>query len=485
MQQVDFSSDRIGKNMALTIFPMLVAQMISLLYNIVDRIYIGRLPGIGTSALGGVGLCFPVVILILGFANLYGMGGQPLCAMERGRGKTEKAEQIMNTAYFLLLFTGVILTVLGEIFASPILRAFGASSENILYGLPYLRIYLLGTVFSMLATGLNPYINAEGYPRIGMLTVLIGAGLNLVLDPILMFSFGMGVHGAAVATVLSQAVSAAFVLRFLKGSGTELHLHLPGRRFSDGAASSESAPDKKLSAILSALRENLPIMKNIISLGAAPFIMQVTNSLVSIVCNRMLSVYGGDLYVSIMTVISSVRQILDTPVSAIAEGTSPIISYNYGARRPRNVLRAMRLICVLGVGYTAVMWMLILLRPALFIRIFSADPEVLTHGIPALQLYFFAFIFQALQYGGQSMFKSLGKKNHAIFFSIFRKVILVVPLTLLLPRIGSIGVNGVFIAEPVSNLVGGLACFLTMLLTVLPEMKTMEREDSASRSRSW
>ena len=472
MKQVDFSSDRIGASMVKTIFPMLIAQLISLLYNIVDRIYIGRLPGVGTSALGGVGLCFPVVILVLGFSNLYGLGGQPLCAMERGRGDTRRAEQIMNTAYFLLLFTGLILTVSGEIFAEPILRAFGASSENIIYGLPYLRIYLTGTVFSMLATGLNPYINAEGYPRIGMITVLIGACLNLVLDPILMFPLHMGVAGAAVATVVSQAVSAAFVLWFLKGPKTELHLHLPGR---------DPLRRVSISEILSALRESIPVMGSIISLGAASFIMQITNSLVSIVCNRTLSIYGGDLYVSIMTVVSSVRQILDTPVLTIAEGTSPIISYNYGARKPRSIRKAIKLMCALAVAYTAVMWGLILIRPTMFIRIFSSDPEVLSHGGRCLYLYFFAFVFQALQYGGQTTFKALGKKNQAIFFSIFRKVILVVPLTILLPRFGSLGAEGVFLAEPVSNFVGGLACFITMLLTVLPEMKAMEAETKGER----
>ena len=465
MQQVDFSSDRIGRSMAKTIFPMLIAQFISLLYNIVDRIYIGRLPDVGTNALGGVGLCFPVVIIILGFTNMYGMGGQPLCAMERGRGDTKRAEQIMNTAYFLLLATSILLTVFGEIFAAPILRMFGASPENIIYGLPYLRIYLLGTIFSALATGLNPYINAEGYPRIGMLTVLIGAGLNLILDPILMFPLRMGVRGAAVATVVSQAVSAAFVLRFLKGPKTELHLRLP-RKAGTGELSA--------SGVLSTLRDNVPIMGAIISLGVPSFIVQVTNSLCTIACNRMLSEFGGDLYVSMMTVISSVRQILDTPLQTFSEGSSPIISYNYGARKPRSILRAIRLMCALLIGYTAVIWILILIRPTMFIRIFSSDPAILQKGGPALYLYFFAFIFQALQWAGQSAFKSLGKKNHAIFFSIFRKAILVVPLTFLLPRIGSLGVNGVFIAEPISNFVGGLACFITMLCTVIPEIKRME-----------
>ena len=285
-----------------------------------------------------------------------------------------------------------------------------------------------------------------------MVTVVIGALSNIILDPVFIFVFGMGIRGAAVATVLSQGLSALFVLRFLTGSQTELRLLAP---------SDVLGPDTR------------EISAQIVSLGAAPFIMQFTNSLVSISCNSVLSAYGGEIYVSIMTVVSSVRQILDTPVLAITEGSSPVISFNYGARRADQIRKAIMIMSASSIAYTAVTWALIEYRPAFFIGIFLSDPAFIEQAIPALHLYFFAFIFQALQYSGQTVFKALGKKKHAIFFSLFRKVVMVVPLTYLLPRLG-FGALGVFIAEPISNFVGGTACFTVMLLTVLPELRQFE-----------
>ncbi|MDO5132452.1 MAG: MATE family efflux transporter [Eubacteriales bacterium] len=457
MKQIDFKNGSVFWNIVQTSIPMLVAQMLNLLYSIVDRVYIGRIPEVGTAALGGVGLCFPVIILITGFTNLYGLGGAPLCSIERGRGSRETAEQIMNVSAFLLVCTAVFLTVAGELFCTPLLRLFGAGSENIGYAVPYLRIYLLGTLFSMLATGLNPFINAQGYAGVGMTTVVIGAVANIILDPIFIFALGLGVRGAALATILSQTLSAVFVLRFLTRLTTELKLRfLSPRDF---------------------FKKHLRTAGNIISLGTAAFIMQCTNSLVSICCNRMLSVTGGAesaVYISVMTIISSVRQLLDTPVLANGEGTSPVISYNYGAGRYERVRRAILIMTAAGVSYTAVMWVFVLLKPELFILLFTSDKSILTRAVPALHLYFFAFVFQALQISGQTTFKALNKKRQAIFFSIFRKVIIVVPLTLLLPGVFGMGPKGVFMAEPISNFVGGSACFATMLYTVLPELKRME-----------
>ena len=462
MKQVDFKNGRILSNVMQSMIPMLAAQVLNLLYSIVDRIYIGRIPGTGTAALGGIGLCFPIIILVTAFTNLFGLGGAPLCSIARGQGNREKAARIMNIAFSLLIATGTVITVTGELFASPLLRLFGASEGNLPFALAYLRIYLLGTIFTMLATGLNPYINAQGFASTGMFTVVIGAVTNIVLDPVFIFVFGMGIQGAALATILSQILSAVFVMRFLTGPKAELRL--------------DPVRDLQQLSTLWTDPEKRSIAVDIVGLGTSAFVMQFTNSLVSIVCNSTLSKYGGEVMVSVYTIISSVRQVLETPVIAIGEGTSPVISFNYGARRPGYVRKAMALMAGIAIGYTAIVWILIERFPAFFISMFSADPDILEAAVPALHLYFFAFIFQSFQYTGQTTFKALGKKKQAIFFSLFRKVVMVVPLTLLLPGVFHMGADGVFIAEPISNAVGGTACLTTMLCMVLPELRQMEEE---------
>ena len=465
MKQVDFRNGRILSNVLQSMLPMLVAQVLSLLYSIVDRIYIGRIPSKGTAALGGVGLCFPIIIMVTAFTNLFGLGGAPLCSIARGRGDLRRASGIMNTAFSMLVLTGAVITVAGELFAAPLLRLFGATDGNLPHALAYLHIYLIGTIFTMLATGLNPYINAQGFASTGMLTVVIGAVTNILLDPLFIFVFGMGVRGAALATILSQILSAFFVLRFLTGEKAELRL-TPLQDLRELPANlAGSAPG---------CSEFRATVLDIAGLGSSAFVMQFTNSLVSIVCNSTLSRYGGEMMISVYTIISSVRQVLETPVIAIGEGTSPVISFNYGARRPANVRKAMLLMAVMGIGYTLVVWILIERFPAFFISMFSADAALMKDAIPALHLYFFAFIFQSLQYTGQTTFKALGKKKQAIFFSLFRKVVMVVPLTLLLPGVFHFGADGVFMAEPISNAVGGSACLITMLLIVLPELKRIE-----------
>ncbi|MCM1296610.1 MAG: MATE family efflux transporter [Muribaculaceae bacterium] len=446
-RQVDFSKGNVTQNIVRVAAPMLVAQVLNLMYNIVDRIYIGRIPGEGLLALGGVGLCFPFISLITAFTNLYGAGGAPLCSIQRGCGNQEEAEEIMNTSFYLLVITGGILTVLGSVFCGPVLTLFGASETTLPYALPYMRIYLMGTIFSMIALGMNPFINSQGFANVGMTTVFLGAVANIILDPVFIFALGLGVRGAAWATICSQIMSAVFVMRFLTGGRAELRLRLKKR------------PSLSKSRVL-----------DIIGLGSASFVMQCTNSLVQIACNRMLGAFGGDVYVSAMTIINSVRQILDTPVLAITDGASPVISYNYGARRYDNVKKAIRVVTVSAIAYTALVWVLILRLPEMFIGIFNSDASLLTVAVPALHIYFFAFIFQALQYSGQTVFKSLNKKRQAIFFSLLRKVIIVVPLTLLLPRLWNLGAKGVFIAEPVSNLLGGSACFIAMVHMIFPEL---------------
>ena len=452
MKRIDFENGSISGNIFRSAVPMLVAQFLNLLYNIVDRIYIARIPGVGTTALGAVGLCFPIIVIITAFSNLFGTGGAPLFSIARGQNDREKAGILMNTAFTMLLACGVLLMLIGLIFARPILFLFGASKDAIVFALPYLMIYMLGTIPSMIATGMNPFINAQGYATTGMLSVMIGAAANLLLDPVFIFVLDLGIIGAAVATILSQLLSALFVLHFLLHKAEYTIRLLPVK---------ELLSCKKYAT-------------DILSLGTAGFIMQLTNSLVTICCNNVLADTGGDFYISVMTILSSIRQMLDTPVHAIVEGSSPILSYNYGAHRPKKVIKAATTMFVLGVVYIFIMWSIILLAPHALISIFSSDPVLIADSVPALKLYFSAFIFMLFQFEGQTVFKSLNKKKQAIFFSLLRKVFIVVPLTYLLPYAFHMGTNGVFLAEPVSNIIGGTLCFITMLLTVLPELKTME-----------
>lgn len=304
--QTDFSKGNVYRNICEVAVPMIFAQLLNLLYNVVDRIYIGKIPGTGTIALTGVGLCFPLITLVSAFTYLYGNGGSPLCAMERGKGDDHEAELFMGNSFTLLVWTGIILTVIGLLFYRPVLYLFGASDITFPYAQEYIRIYLLGTVFVMISVGMNPFINCQGFGSMGMLTILIGAVLNIILDPLFIFVFHMGVSGAAVATVLSQLCSALWVLRFLTGKRAVLHLKR------------------------TALRLQMTKVKKIIALGISGFFMAFTNSLVQIVCNKTLHVYGGDLYVGVMTVLNSVRDICTMPVQGFTNGASPVISFCYG-----------------------------------------------------------------------------------------------------------------------------------------------------------
>ena len=453
MKRIDFENGTITGNILGAALPMLVAQLLNLLYNVVDRIYIARIPGEGTAALGAVGLCFPLIVIITAFANLFGSGGAPLFSIYRGKKKEPEAVCIMNTSFTMLSASALILMVTGLCFARPLLILFGASSEALTYALPYLMVYLIGTLPSMLSVGMNPFINAQGYSVIGMISVAIGAVANLLLDPLFIFVLGFGIRGAAIATVISQVLSAVFVLYFLTRK-SELKVRLLHK---------------------SEVPKCLGYAKNITSLGTAGFIMQITNSLVTICCNNVLSVTGGDIYISVMTIVSSVRQLVETPIYAMNEGTSPILSYNYGAVRPARVRKAILVLGMMILAYTAVMWSLIILVPGTLIRVFTSDTSLVQDTIPALNQYFAAFIFMDLQYIGQTVFKSLNKKKQAIFFSLLRKVFIVVPLTYLMPYALHMGTRGVFLAEPVSNIIGGSLCFITMLCTVLPELKRMEK----------
>ena len=455
MKQIDFEHGTVTSNILNAALPMLVAQIFNLLYNVVDRIYIARIPDVGTTALGAVGLCFPVIVIITAFSNLFGTGGAPLFSIARGKGDREEAGQIMNTSFTMLCCCAVMLMLFGLIFARPILRIFGASNEALPYAYPYMMIYLLGTIASMIATGMNPFINSQGYSTVGMLSVALGAITNLILDPVFIFVLDFGIKGAAIATILSQFLSAAFVVNFLHNKAEYRVKLLKFRELAD----------------------SLTLLKNIVSLGTAGFIMQLTNSLVTICCNNVLAVTGGDLYISVMTIVSSVRQIIETPLHSLTEGSSPILSFNYGARKPKRVKKATIVMTLLVLAYSAIAWGAILLVPEFLIGIFSSDPVLQADAVPALKLYFAAFIFMDLQYIGQTTFKSLNKKKQAIFFSLLRKVFIVVPLTYFLPYGLHMGTNGVFMAEPVSNVIGGSLCFITMLVTILPELKRMEESN--------
>ena len=460
MKRIDFENGTVTVNILGAALPMLVAQILNLLYNVVDRIYIARIPGEGTAALGGVGLCFPLIVIITAFSNLFGSGGAPLFAIERGKQDQRKATNIMSTSFAMLCFSGLILMLLGGLFAKPLLSVFGASQNAMRYAYPYLMIYLIGTLPSMIAVGMNPFINAQGYALMGMLSVAIGALTNLMLDPLFIFTFGFGVQGAAIATVISQCLSAVCVLYFLIRKA-ELKLRILRNE---------------------EWKKCMVYARDIVSLGTAGFIMQLTNSLVTICCNSVLSVTGGDIYISVMTIISSVRQLVETPIHAITEGSSPILSYNYGARRPERVKKAGVVMGVMVLAYTAVMWSLIIRIPGTLISVFSTDAELIQDAIPALKQYFSAFIFMDLQYMGQTVFKSLNKKKEAIFFSLLRKVFIVVPLTYLMPYAFHMGTDGVFLAEPVSNLLGGSLCFITMLCVILPELNRMAKENLERRN---
>lgn len=454
MKQIDFENGSVTKNIFNAAIPMLVAQVLSLLYNIVDRIYIARIPDVGTMALGAVGICFPLITIITAFANLFGSGGSPIFSINRGKKENQKAQMIMNTSFTMLCVSALLLMIVGLVFARPLLVLFGASEDALVYAYPYMTIYLIGTVPSMIATGMNPFINAQGYATTGMFSVAIGAVANLILDPIFIFVLGMGIRGAAIATVLSQCLSALYVLVFLK----------------------KRAEFKTCLLQIQEFTGCIEYAKNIVSLGTAGFIMQLTNSLVSICCNNVLGVTGGDVYISVMTIVSSVRQMVETPIYAINEGSSPILSFNYGARRPKRVRKAMLTLAMMVLVYTAVMWSVIIFVPNYLIAIFSSDKLLIKDAVPALKIYFAAFIFMDFQYIGQTVFKSLNKKKQAIFFSLLRKVIIVIPLTYLLPYMFKMGTNGVFMAEPVSNVIGGSLCIITMLFTVFPELKRMENK---------
>ena len=456
--QNDFSKGSIIKNIMNLAIPMTLAQLINVLYNIVDRIYIGRIPDHATLSLTGIGLSLPIITLVIAFANLFGMGGAPLCSIERGRGNIKEAEAIMGNSFSLMLIFGILLTILCLIFRKPMLYMFGASDATYPYADAYITIYLIGSLFVMVGLGMNSFINSQGFGRTGMMTVLLGAAANIILDPIFIFIFHMGIRGAALATILSQFLSAVWILRFLTGNKTLLRL-------------------KRGSMHLSAKR-----VKKIVTLGLSGFTMAITNCTVQIMCNATLQTYGGDLYVGVMTVINSIREIATLPVTGVTNSAQPVLGFNYGAKEYGRVKRAIVFTAFIAIIYTVAIWLVVDGFPAFFIKIFNQDNELIKAGIPAIRLYFFGFFMMSLQFSGQSIFVGLGESKKAIFFSIFRKVIIVVPLTIFLPGLFGMRTDGVFVAEPISNFVGGTACFGTMLLTIWSRLTKLQKQGGECNS---
>ena len=441
------ASAPIGPLMLRLAAPAVAAQLINVLYNIVDRIYIGHIAVVGKTALTGVGVTFPILTLISAFSAFAGMGGAPLASIRLGAGDRKGAEAILGSAVSMLVTMALVLTVGFSVFQRPLLLAFGASADTIGYATDYLTIYLLGTIFVQLSLGLNTFISAQGKAMPAMCSVLIGAVLNILLDPLFIFVFRMGVKGAALATILSQAVSAVWVVGFLCSDRSGLHI----------------------------CREHLGfrprVMGKIAALGVAPFIMQSTESLVQIAFNSNLQLYGNDLYVGAMTILSSVMQVLLMPLMGFTQGAQPIIGYNYGAGNAHRVKKAVGYSVGLCMVYAVAMWLAIRLAPTVFTGIFTSDPALTETAVGAMNIFFFSMFIMGAQCAFQNAFIALGKAKVSIFLALLRKVILLIPLIYILPHF--FGTDGIFTAEPVADFLAAvttITVFLTQFGKIRREM---------------
>ena len=422
--------------------PTILAQLVNLLYNIVDRIYIGHMPVVGDIALTGVGLCFPVIYLLSAFAALLGQGGAPRAAIAMGRGDNDEAERILGTCFTSLIVTALLLTAAFQLWGEELLWLFGASEDTIGYALPYMRVYAAGSLFVMLALGMNLFITTQGYTTFSMITVVIGAVLNIVLDPVFIYAFDMGVAGAAWATILSQAVSAAFAVAFFFGKRTKLRL--------------------KKAYLLPKPR----ILGPVLALGFAPFVMQATESLVNVAFNSSLQAYGGDIPVGCMTVSSTIMQMFWLPSQGIGQGAQPIISYNFGAGNMARVRKAFMTMLVVSIIFIGAGWLAVMLFPGFFIRIFNDSPALMEMGSWTLRVYLAAFFLMALQMSIQQVFVSVGRAKSAVVVASVRKLVLLVPLIYILPHFFEDKVFAVFLAEPVSDFFSVLTATILFLATM-------------------
>lgn len=432
-------TERVPKLLAQLAIPAVVAQVINLLYNIVDRIYIGHIPDIGASALTGVGLFTPILMLLNAFAMLAGSGGAPRAAIAMGQQDQKGAEKTLGNCFALLLMLAVVLTTTGYIFAPQLLRMFGASDVTLPYAVAYARIYILGSVFVLLVMGMNPFITTQGFAKISMMTTVIGAVINIILDPIFIFALGMGVRGAALATVLSQAVGAVWILRFLSGKKTILHLR----------------------------KENVRLEKDVImpclALGISTFVMLSTESILSISFTSSLARYGGDIAVGAMTIITSISQLVSMPLQGICQGGQPIISYNYGAHNEKRVKEAFFTQFKVCVSFSVACWIIILLVPQIFAGMFSGNEELVQYTSWALRIYMAGIFSQGFQICCQQSFVALGQAKISLFLACLRKLILLIPLIFLLPVFLENKVFAVFLAEPVSDILAATVTTIVFL----------------------
>lgn len=431
----DLGKDNIFKLLFKLSTPAIIAQLVNVLYNIIDRIFIGKMEN-GELAMAGVGIAFPIILIINSFSSLVGMGGAPLCAIKLGEGDNEGAKKIMNNGFSMLLLASLILTIFFSIFKENILIMFGASEHTLPYAVDYIGIYVLGTVFVQISLGMNSYINTQGFAKIGMMTVTLGAIINIILDPILIFGFGLGVKGAAIATIISQAVSALWVLKFLTGKKTTLKLTKNSLGF-----------DKK-------------ITKSIASLGIAPFAMQATESLVIISLNSQLAKFGGDLAVGAMTIMSSINQLVLLPNLGFTQGSQPIISYNLGAKNLSRVRNTFKLTVLVCSTYTLIIYLLIHNIPEVFVSLFNNDPELMKITVDSIRIFFAGIIILGFQVSCQTTTLALGEAKISLFIATLRKVILLIPLIFILPNFFEDKMFAILVSAPIAD-------FVTVIITAI------------------
>lgn len=449
-QQNDFSKGNIPRTITRLAIPMILAMLVNALYSVVDRIYIGHLSGVGQTALTGIGLCYPITMAIAAFSYLVGNGGGPLTSILRGAKDDEGAEKVLGNSITLLVLFGILVPLICFLIQKPVLYLFGASDATYPYAREYITIYLSGSLPVMLTLGLNPFLNAQGFTRTGMMTVLIGAVCNILLDPLFIFVFGMGVQGAAIATVISQTISAVWVIAFLLGKKNLIRVR------------------KKF------LRLQADVSMRIMGLGVSTFIMNLTEAAISAVFNASLSRFGGDIYVTVMTVATSVSQLVFMPLSGFAQGAQPVTGYNYGAREYGRVKQCFWFLVKASVTYAVLAWLVLMIFPRQLIGIFNNDPVLMETAIPMFRVFFCMNFIMSLQMSAQNTFVAMGEAKKATFFALYRKVMLLIPLILILPRIG-FGITGVFAAEPVADTISALTCFTTFLLTAYRKLGRMEQ----------
>lgn len=452
MQDEKLGTAPLGRLIFSLAIPAVVAQLINVIYNMVDRIYIGHIPEVGTEALAGLGLSLPVILLIQAFSSLAGMGGAPQASIQLGRGNRDGAEKILGNSVTLLFGFAIVMTVGFYFVKEPLLYLFGASDVTIPYAKDYLNIYLVGTVFVMAYQGLNMYISCQGHARTAMLSVLIGAILNIGLDPLFIFGLEMGIKGAALATIISQGISAIWVVSFLLSKRTGLKIRRRNMRL------------------------DARVVGAILALGISPFIMQSTESLISIVLNRGLQQYGGDLYVGVLTILQSVMQLIVIPVQGFSQGTQPIISYNYGAQKINRVRKTFKMALAVIWGFSFVFTGIVMLFPEIFVGLFTSQQKLLTLSASKLPLFLAGLLIFGIQMTCQNTFMGLGKAKISLFIALWRKVILLIPLAIILPHFA--GVDGIYWSEPMADTVSALTAGVLFIITVWRRELKVQEENS-------